>query len=337
MATKDFNSMSNKKLNVLLETANAEDRAAIQAVLKERGQVIVAEIPEEEPMTPEEEAQAAAEREAAAKPKKAPGRKATAPKLTDDELTALAESCKVNVGHKCQLVPFNTAEWIDGVIVGIITEKRARKVLYAIQTEDNKRVVKTYDSRLLKILEETVEVKVAARTHVKREEMTDEQAAAEVAKHTENIGQTITFTRGEETITGVIVGVVCDKRTHCVMYRVRIGATDAMGNVVTKATNVVVTAQATISETRTDEGQKVYDAHVKRQSREPKAVVSPLDRVAKCEANLERARAAFEKAKAMLEAREHQLAEAKAEANEWAAAQADGQVPAVETEEEPLD
>lgn len=332
MATKNFNEMSNKKLNALLETANAEDRAAIQTVLKERGQVIVAEIPEEEPLTPEEEAAIAkAEAEEAAKPKKAPGRKATAPKLSDEELSTLAESCKQNVGHKCQLVPFNTAEWIDGVIVGVIAEKRSRKVLYAIQTEDSKRVVKTHDSQLLKILDEIVETKVAGRERTKRAVMTDEEAATQVAQHSENIGQTITFTRGNESITGIIAGVVCDKRTHCVMYRVRIGSVDAHGNVGTKLINLVVTAQATISETRTEEGQKVYDAHVARKNREPKAAVTLADRVAKCEANLERAKAAFEKAKAMLETREQQLAEAKAEAQEQLGSQAEA--PIEETEE----
>ena len=54
--------------------------------------------------------------------------------MTDEERHVLAEELKKNVNHRCQAVPFNTVEWVDGYIAGVIEEKRSNKVLYAIKT-----------------------------------------------------------------------------------------------------------------------------------------------------------------------------------------------------------
>ena len=323
MATKkNFTEMSNKKLNALLETASAEDRAAIEAVLKERGQVVVAEIEPEEPMSPEEEAQAQAEREAA---KAKAGRKA-APKASDEELAAQAEEAKVNVGHKCQFVPFGTAVWVDGVIVGVITEKRSRKVLYAIQGEDGKRVVKVVGSQLLKVLDETVELTVTRRaprtSETKREPMTVGQAQAAVAPYRDNIGQTATFTRDDKQLAGIIIGIVCDKRTHCVMYRVRIVEGVEADKAITKVVNVVVTSQnLTVSTERSEDGLKLYNS---RMNREQVKADKPgiKERYEKCVANLAKAEAILAKAQENLERKREQLAQAKAEYDDFLATQA---------------
>ena len=319
---KNFTEMSNKKLNALLETASAEDRAAIEAVLKERGQVVVAEIEPEEPMSPEEEAQAQVEREAA---KAKAGRKA-APKASDEELAAQAEEAKVNVGHKCQFVPFGTATWVDGVIVGVITEKRSRKVLYAIQGEDGKRVVKVVGSQLLKVLDETVELTVTRRaprtSETKREPMTEEQAQAAVAPYRDNIGQTATFTRDDKQLAGIIIGIVCDKRTHCVMYRVRIVEGVEADKAITKVVNVVVTSQnLTVSTERSEDGLKLYNS---RMNREQVKADKPgiKERYEKCVANLDKAEAILAKAQENLERKREQLAQAKAEYDDFLATQA---------------
>ena len=322
---KNFTEMSNKKLNALLETANAEDRAAIEAVLKERGQVVVAEIEPEEPMTPEEEAQAQAEREEA-KAKAKAGRKA-APKASDEELAAQAEEAKVNVGHKCQFVPFGTAVWVDGVIVGVITEKRSRKVLYAIQGEDGKRVIKVVGSQLLKVLDETVELTVTRRaprtnSESKREPMTEEQAQTAVAPYRDNIGQTATFTRDDKELTGIIIGIVCDKRTHCVMYRVRIVEGVEADKAITKVVNVVVTRQnLAVSTERSEDGLKLYNS---RMNREQVKADKPgiKERYEKCVANLAKAEAILAKAQENLERKREQLAQAKAEYDDFLATQA---------------
>lgn len=339
MATKNFNEMSNKKLNALLETANAEDRKAIQAVLKERGQVVVADIPDEEPMSPEEEAQAAAEREEA-KAKAKAGRKA-APKASDEELAAQAEEAKVNVGHKCQFVPFGTAVWVEGVIVGVITEKRSRKVLYAIQGEDGKRVVKVLGSPLLKVLDETVELTVSRRAprtsdSAKREPMTDAQAKEATAPYLDNIGQTATFTRDNTEHTGLIIGVVCDKRTHCIMYRVRIVESVDADKATTKVVNIVVTSpNLTVSTERSEDGLKLYNSRMNRERVTTEKPGIP-ERYEKCVANLTKAEAILAKAQANLERKREQLAQAKAEYDDYLASQAaaNGEGVPAESEEE---
>ena len=83
--------------------------------------------------------------------------------MTDEERHVLAEELKKNVNHRCQAVPFNTAEWVDGYIAGVIEEKRSNKVLYAIKTDDGRRIVKVYDSNLVHILDEVVEPEKKAR------------------------------------------------------------------------------------------------------------------------------------------------------------------------------
>src|SRR5574344_1904768 len=162
MAQKNFKQMSTKKLNALLETASEEEKAQIQEVLNTRNAASAgagAGQPATE-LTEEEQATiAAAEADSNAnKPENEAPKKEKAPKMTDEERVALAEKLRTEaVDHKCQDVPFNSIEWVDGVVVSIIEHKRITKVMYAVKTDDGRRVVKAHDSQLSKILEETVE------------------------------------------------------------------------------------------------------------------------------------------------------------------------------------
>ena len=85
-------------------------------------------------------------------------------KMSDEERHTLAEELKEKVvNHRCQAVPFNTAEWVEGVVSGIIEDKRSNKVLLAIKLDDGRRIVKVHDSKLVKVLDEVVEPVKASR------------------------------------------------------------------------------------------------------------------------------------------------------------------------------
>ena len=247
MATKKFAQMSTKKLNALLETASEEEKAQILEVLNTRNAAsngVGAESPaKSEELTEEEQAAiAAAEAEnGATEEKKAPA-KEKAHKMTDEERAALAEKLRVEaVDHKCQVVPFNSIEWVDGVIVSIIEEKRTNKVMFAVKTDDGRRVVKAHDSKLIKILDETVER--AKRTRGKKAEgeaeneepWTDEEIEAAVKEVIGNVGKTVSYpeagaygqiAENAATVTGRIVSLVPAKRSKSILYRIELDQED---------------------------------------------------------------------------------------------------------------
>lgn len=338
MATKNFSKMATKKLEALMTTASEEDKVAIQAVLDARQQVAAkaaVEGPaEEEQLTAEEEAAiAAAEANGGLNPMYN-GSKATTekkPKMTNEELRALAEELKANVGRKCQVVPFNTIEWVDGYIAGVVEEKRAGKVLYAIKTEDGRRIVKVHDSNLLRLLEETVTITRAPRTRTKTEETNAEWAEktmpGQIAEVIGNVGKLISFEKdfnGEaKTVEGRIVAIVPDKRVQRLLYRISVAApTDLDKNAIITLYKVTTAEGLTITE---DEAYREfnakyverYEARINSASR----AATPQDRVAKCEQNLIKVEARLAKVQADLEEKKKQLEEAKAELEAYLAKQ----------------
>lgn len=338
MATKKFNQMTTKKLNALLATASDEDKAAIEAVLAAREQAQISAAEEEAPLTPEEEAAIeAAEKNGGLNPLYN-GSKATQEKkqkLTDEERHALAEELKANVNHRCQAVPFNTAEWVDGYIAGVVEEKRSNKVLYAIKTDDGRRIVKVHDSNLLKILDEVIvpERKTRARGGAEKVEWTPEAIAEEVGVVIGNVGKAVTVEKyrttdenGEEhieTISGRIMAIVPEKRSQRLFYRILVSAPTEDNPLATKIMHKVVTAEGLqIAEEFDAEGQELNAKYRKR--REDAAVRTPLtpqDRVIRCEENLKKAEEKLQKATEELEAKKQQLEEAKAELDAYLAAQ----------------
>lgn len=357
MATKKFNQMTTKKLNALLATASDEDKAAIEAVLAAREQAQISAAEEEAPLTPEEEAAIeAAEKNGGLNPLYN-GSKATQEKkqkLTDEERHALAEELKANVNHRCQAVPFNTAEWVDGYIAGVVEEKRSNKVLYAIKTGDGRRIVKVHDSNLLKILDEVIvpERKTRTRSGAEKVEWTPEAIAEEVSAVIGNVGKTVavekyrtTDENGEEhieTISGRIMAIVPEKRSQRLFYRILVSAPTEGNPLATKIMHKVVTAEGLqIAEEFDAEGQELNAKYCKR--REDAAARTPLtpqDRVIRCEENLKKAEEKLQKATEELEARKQQLEEAKAELDAYLAAQtgkALGEEPAAEVPAEEVD
>lgn len=374
MATGKFSQMTTKKLNALLATASDEDKKAIEAVLAAREQAQASAAPavpeataEETPAAPasEEETQLSPEEEAAIKAAEENGglnplyngSRATQekrPKMTDEDRHALAEELKKNINHRCQAVPFNTVEWVDGYIAGVIEEKRSNKVLYAIKTDDGRRIVKVHDSNLVRILDEVVEPEKKARARKAKDpadkvEWTPETIAEEVNGVIGNVGKMVEFEKyritdenGEEHIemvVGRIVAIVPDKRAQCLLYRISVPAPIEGNPLATKTMHKVVKAEGLkIAEEFDEEGAQFNAKYLER--REAAAIRTPLtsqDRVIRCEENVKKAEEKLQKAQEELKAKKKQLEDAKKELDEYLASRANGETaeaPAETTAEE---
>lgn len=372
MATKKFSQMTTKKLNALLATASDEDKKAIEAVLAAREQAqapvsgetqseVANPVQEfedtENPLTPEEEAAIKAAEENGGINPMSNSSKATQekkPKMTDEDRHALAEELKKNVNHRCQAVPFNTVEWVDGYIAGVIEEKRSNKVLYAIKTDDGRRIVKVHDSNLVRILDEVVEPEKKARTRKAKDpadkvEWTPEAIAEEINEIIGNVGKTVeiekyrtTDENGEEHIEmviGRIVAIVPDKRAQRLLYRISV-PTPIEGNpLATKTMHKVAKADGIkIAEEFDEEGAQLNAKYLeRREAAATRTPLTPQDRVIRCEENVKKAEEKLQKAQEELEAKKKQLEDAKKELDEYLAGQANGEIteaPAETTAEE---
>lgn len=382
MATKKFAQMRTKSLKALLETASEEDKVAIEAVLAERekaekAKAAAAEAPvetpaeapaetpafeEETPLTPEEEAALKAAEENGGVNPMYTGRTAERkPKASDEERHALAEKLKAEVvNHRCQAVPFNTAEWVDGYIAGVIEEKRSNKVLLAIKTDDGRRIVKVHDSNLVRILDETIEPEKKTRAGRKpkdaseKVEWTPEAIADKVNEVIGNVGKTVEIEKyrttdpetGEEKVevtVGRIVAIVPDKRIQRLLYRISV-PTPVEGNpLAAKTMHKVVKAEGLkIAETFDAEGEELNKKYCeRREAAATRTLLTPQDRVLRCEENLKKAEEKLQKAQEELDAKKKQLEKAKKELDEYLAAQqgaseAPAEAPAETPAEEPL-
>lgn len=376
MTTKKFSQMTTKKLNALLATASDEDKKAIEAVLAAREQAQAPAAPAapeataEETPASEEETQLSPEEEAAIKAAEENGglnplyngSKATQekkPKMTDEDRHALAEELKKNVNHRCQAVPFNTAEWVDGYIAGVIEEKRSNKVLYAIKTDDGRRIIKVHDSNLVRILDETIEPEKKTRAGRKpkdaseKVEWTPEAIAEEVNEVIGNVGKPVEFEKyrttdenGEEHIEmviGRIVAIVPDKRAQRLLYRISVPAPIEGNPLATKTMHKVVKAEGIkIAEEFDEEGAQLNAKYLeRREAAATRTPLTPQDRVIRCEENVKKAEEKLQKAQEELEAKKKQLEDAKKELDEYLAAQqgaseAPAEAPAEASAEEPL-
>lgn len=371
MATEKFSQMTTKKLNALLAIASDEDKKAIEAVLAAREQAQAPAAPAapaataEETPASEEETQLSPEEEAAIKAAEENdglnplynGSKATQekkPKMTDEDRHALAEELKKNVNHRCQAVPFNTVEWVDGYIAGVIEEKRSNKVLYAIKTDDGRRIIKVHDSNLVRILDEVVEPEKKARARKAKDpadkvEWTPEAIAEEVNEVIGNVGKTVEFEKyrttdenGEEHIemvVGRIVAIVPDKRAQRLLYRISVPAPIEGNPLATKTMHKIVKAEGIkIAEEFDEEGAQLNAKYLER--REAAATRAPFtsqDRVIRCEENVKKAEEKLQKAQEELEAKKKQLEDVKKKLDEYLAGQANGETaeaPAETTAEE---
>lgn len=336
MAQKNYAQMPTKKLNALLETATDEsEKAAIEEVLAKRGQLAPGD---NAPATVNPNAELSAEEQAAidaangteadASEKQAATAKKVKP--TDEERAALAAKLREEaVGHKCQVVPFNSIEWVNGVIVAIIEEKRTNKCLYAVKAVDGRRIVKAYGSELIKISDEVVELARTPRGGGKSKEELPEWTHEELEKAVQevigNVGKQISYVEtgalGAEienapTILGRIISLVPNKRNHTILYRIEIQpAEDAPEGTPKKYAHKVTTnGMLAIAEELDDEGKKINEAFIARRNGECKTLTAktPEEALAIAEQQLKKAEEHKAKAEASIEKWTAKIEEIKA-------------------------
>lgn len=347
----NYNKLTTKKLQALMATASDEDKKTIEAILAQRKQTAAAKTQVQAPvtdayedpeMTDEERvAIEAAEKNGGINPLYNGSRTTKAKaKMTDEEREAIIAECQKNVGHKCEAVPFNSAEWCAGYIAGVVNDKRSAKVLYAIKLDDGRRIVKVYDSQLVRILDETVELEKRSRktvrvTQANREAWTDEVIAEEISKIVENVGKTVTLTGGT---TGRIKTIVIVRRSQCLMYAIEIAAPTVDNPDATRTIHKVTTsADLQISDER-DEAYEALNAAYKarREVVAERSATTPEDRVIACEEAVKRAEEKLQKAVAELEAKKAKLEEArKALGDKAIDPEATSDAPAEATSDEP--
>ena len=316
MATK-FNQMSSKKLNAMLEDVNvsAEDKAAIQEVLNTRSAVSAGA----DGLTDEEKAAITDAEGQNATP--ATEKPAKAAKMTDEERAELAEKLRAEaVNHRCEVVPFNSLEWVPGVVAAIIEEKRTNKVMFAIKTDDGRRIVKAYDSPLIKVLDEVVETAKKVRSNKKSQldengnpivgqtmpEWTDEAIEEAVKEVIGNVGKTVSFpeagaygevAEGAPIVSGRIVSLVPNKRQQTILYRIEL---DEVGEDGAKkyAHKVTTNGALVIAEALDEVGKDINDKFTARRYKEatPKVVMTPEEAFKAAEASLNKAKENLEKA-----------------------------------------
>lgn len=337
MAQKNYAQMSTKKLNALLETVTDEsEKAAIEKVLAKRGQLAHGN---DAPATVNPNAELSAEEQAAIDAANgtdadASGKPATEKKVkvkpTDEERAALAAKLREEaVGHKCQVVPFNSIEWVNGVIVAIVEEKRTNKCLYAVKADDGRRIVKAYGSELIKISEEVVELTRTPRGHKGAKEELPEWTHEEIEKAVQevigNVGKQISYVEtgalGAEienapTILGRIISLVPNKRNHTILYRIEIQpAEDAPEGTPKKYAHKVTTNdKLAIAEELDDEGKKINEAFIARRNGERKTPTAktPEEALAIAEQQLKKAEEHKAKAEASIEKWTAKIEEIKA-------------------------
>ena len=381
MATKNFKAMSTKKLNNLLMSGNLseEETLAVQNELNERTNATAAATAADTLSDEERAALGAAEASAAQSGVAEAKAKVTADtmkasskkKMTDEERDALALKLRQDVlHHRCEVVPFNSIEWVQGTVVGVIVNKKMNTVSLAIKTDDGSRIVKAHDSKLIKVLEEKVEIVRSYTGGGGRKTKLDENGnpiedtpwtADEIEKGVlelgKNVGKMVLFNLRsagfgakvdeagnelEDMVTGRITSIVPNKRNKTFLYAIQY----VVDGVVKTAHKVSTLETLKISEDEMDEvGKQLNEKFIARRtgggrgtnSREAKLeqMKKELNAAAYAEyvSKLKaNAESRLANAKATLEALEAELAAAQE-----AAATAEQANPTAEPNDEPSD
>ena len=309
----NYDAMSSKKLKALLETESVENVELINAVLNKREGVKTQATPtvyeaEPEGELTEAEAKAIEEAEKAFDAKTestvepAPTTKVTTKSL--EECEALAAILQANVGHKCEVLPFNEIEWVAGVITGVHVEKRANKVLYIIKGVNGKRMLKAHDAKGLKISEEMADLTVtrAARMSTTKKLSTAEfeMAIEDSKQHVGRYVEVVPFNAGDKKMQGLIVGITPDKRVNKVLLRIEVleAHTNEAGEPVTEV--------KTIHKVYGSEGVTMLDEWDEERrnawlTRNSGTAATPEEKIAEIQAKIKKAEEAIEKAKANID------------------------------------
>lgn len=276
----NYNTISTKKLQALRASeSNPENVAAIDAVLESRGiKPVIAPSAEDASEAPAEQT----------------------PEQKEAAIKALAEECRKNINKRCQAVPYNSAEWIDGVIAGVQTDLKAGRVVYAILLSDGRRIAKVHNSPLVKISEEIDEAfakrpRGGNRSAQPKEPMTDEKKEELRLQYQENVGREY----ATDTESGTITGLQFNPKTSNWQYTTERTVTNDMGDSVkVKGFKSCRLEGLQLSEERNEE---LYSKYINRRpggfARKPMTVEQLEKAVAAKEAELARLKERLEAAK----------------------------------------
>lgn len=238
MATKNFEKLTTKKLNALLNSASDEEKALIQAELDKRSAAQAAASSAEEAqynsngkghyemeaseLSPEEQAIVDAA-EAEEKAGKATSKK-THLSMTPEEIEARKAEMTENVGHVVKVMPNGEVEWMEGYISGVQHDKRSNALMYIVKV-DGKTVRKAYGAKSLIVTEEVKEI-VKAEKKVRTSKATGEVKAKRTYEEAEelrenakpNVGRYAMLPVGEEKIKVYANGIMLDKRSNAVLF-----------------------------------------------------------------------------------------------------------------------
>lgn len=239
MATKNFEKLTTKKLNALLNSASDEEKALIQAELDKRSeaQAAAASAQNEQEMvakgkghyemeaselSPEEQAIIDAA-EAEEKAGKATSKK-THLSMTPEEIEARKAEMTENVGHVVKVMPNGEVEWMEGYISGVQHDKRSNALMYIVKV-DGKTVRKAYGAKSLIITEEVKEI-VKAEKKVRTSKATGEVKAKRTYEEAEelrenakpNVGRYAMLPVGDEKVKVYANGIMLDKRSNAVLF-----------------------------------------------------------------------------------------------------------------------
>lgn len=293
MATKNFDKMSDKSLKVLLNSSKTsdEEKATISAILDSRAEerankptepTVVEVAPDQETEQTEEEKAAEAEKLEARR--------------------AVVEEMKAFMGNKAKVVPFNTATWVEGTIVSILDDARAKNPLWVVKTDDGKTIRKAYGSQLIEVSNEkgTIPARRPGGAKGPKVEYTHEQILQMLADATEKIGYTIEYTKDGKPMTGIIWSVMHEKRSNRVMLRIKL--TD--GSFAHKVWNTEYTISGDYDE-KVVENNKEKLAKARKLAEDPSAALNfAKDELAALEKQFEALKAKIDAKKAEIEALE---------------------------------
>lgn len=339
-----FAQMATKKLQTLVNdpATSDEDKVAIQAVLDKRQAAAQAPVDDKTALSPEEQAAIdAAEKEAAeqnseageikeAKPK---AKRKAKPKQSMEELDAeIAKANEEALGHRCETIMPGTAIKVSGYVKGVLKEKRAMRCYLLIQsdvTDENPTGRQFYKMfKDVTILPETVELHKAKKTAARRKAQVDvekwmAQADEIVEAAGSYVGRQIDLCDDAKTDSRIET-IIKDKRSCTVFFRIGFKDENGAHKFTHKAIHsikdeaeggkvVIAEPEGLLPMDDTDETYKEFQTKWQtRAERQPRAALTPEEKVIRAEEALNKAKKALEKAQETLQNKQLKYDNAKA-------------------------
>ena len=343
MATKNFEKLTTKKLNALLNSASDEEKALIQAELDKRSEAQAAANSAEEAqynsngkghyemeaseLSPEEQAIVDAA-EAEEKAGKATSKK-THLSMTPEEIEARKAEMTENVGHVVKVMPNGEVEWMEGYISGVQHDKRSNALMYIVKV-DGKTVRKAYGAKSLIVTEEVKEI-VKAEKKVRTSKATGEVKAKRTYEEAEelrenakpNVGRYAMLPVGDEKVKVYANGIMLDKRSNAELFAFK----NEEGKTLYKAVD-----------NQTIEWLDEWNEKKRESVNAPRTVFNPKQKLEDLAAKLAKAEEAAAKAQAKVEELKALYEASKTACEEWLATdEGKAFVESAETTEEAAD